>query len=275
MNLSFSTRGWKDLPWDRQVSDAEEYRFQGIEVYDLYHCACLTDRSGAFHKYHQNETLRDLRGRGLSLCCLDTPLDLSLPELNGEEISFLAETAAAMKIPCVSVCALRDQEDLVREHLEALLAAARENGFCLLIKTTGIYADTARLRALLDSFACDELAALWDMHHPFRDFQEDPDTTIRNLGAYVRHVHLRDSDDDGAYNLIGEGTLPLKDMMRALSSIDYSGFISLEWKPEWMLDLPERDVIFPYFVNFMQRFESTRGKKKYLYPNHDGTGQYV
>ena len=113
------------------------------------------------------------------------------------------------------------------------------------------------------------------MHHPYRDFNESADTTIKNLGAYVRHVHLRDSDDQDTYNLIGEGTLPVADMMRALSSINYDGFISLEWKREWMEDLTDREVIFPHFVNFMERFESPRTKKKALYPNHDYTGQYI
>lgn len=78
----------------------------------------------------------------------------------------------------------------------------------ILLKTSGIYADTARLRALMDEFACDWLGALWDIHHPYRDMGESADVTIRNLGAYVRHVHLRDSDDQNTYNLIGEGTLP-------------------------------------------------------------------
>ncbi len=143
------------------------------------------------------------------------------------------------------------------------------------MKTSGIYADTSRLRSLLDGFACDSFAALWDMHHTYRTAKETADATIKNLGAYVRHVHLRDSDDDNAYNLIGEGTLPVDEMMRALSSIDYDGFISLEWKPGWMEDLTDREIIFPYFVNYMSRFENTRGKKKSLYPNHDGTGRYV
>jgi len=30
MKLSFSTRGWKELPWPEQVKDASELRFQGI-----------------------------------------------------------------------------------------------------------------------------------------------------------------------------------------------------------------------------------------------------
>ena len=42
-----------------------------------------------------------------------------------------------------------------------------------------------------------------------------------------------------------------------------------------MEDLQDREIIFPHFVNFMSRFHSTRTRKKSLYYNHDGTGQYV
>ena len=276
MNLSFSTRGWKDLPWEEQVKDAVENRFQGIEVYNLPVCTSLwTERSGAFHKYHINETYRTLREQGLSIPCYDTPIDFSLEKLDLEIFQKLAETAKASHTSYIAVCALNEQEENVLSNIRSVLPIIHENSLCLLMKTVGIYADTARMRMLLDLFASDDLSALWDMHHPYRDFGETPDATIRNLGAYVKHVHLRDSDDHSAYNLIGEGTMPIRDMMRALSSIDYDGFISLEWKPEWMEELQERDIIFPYYINYMKRFENPRGKKKYLYPNHDGTGQYV
>ena len=35
MKLSFSTRGWKDITWDRFLDIAEEMDFSGIEVYKL------------------------------------------------------------------------------------------------------------------------------------------------------------------------------------------------------------------------------------------------
>ena len=73
-----------------------------------------------------------------------------------------------MKVRYVAFCALRDNEEMVRENVSALLAKTGED-VSVLIKTVGIYADTGRLRALMDSFASDNLAALWDMHHPFRD----------------------------------------------------------------------------------------------------------
>ncbi len=275
MNLSFSTRGWPDLSWDEMLGTAKDMGFSGVEVYNLPKFNPLLDRSGPSHTYQAAATVRQLRELKLQIPCFDTSCDISCKDTSLEDLFVLMEVARNVQVPYVVACALTDNEDTVRANLETLLPKAEEMGVTLLLKTSGIYADTARLRAMMDSFACDQLAALWDVHHPYRDMNESGDTTIKNLGNYIRHVHLRDSDDAGSYQLIGEGTLPVADMMRALSSVNFDGFISLEWKPEWLEDVQDPEIIFPYFVNFMRRFESPRGKKRVLYPNHDGTGQYV
>ena len=275
MNLAFSTRGWNHIEWIKQMEDAFEMKFRGIEVYNLHKTASLTDKGCAFHKYNRNETDRIMREYQIQIPCLDSSEDITLENTDPDAVRKLLEIAGSMRIPYVSVSALQDHEDNVRRFLQTVLPDAAAQKVTLLIKTTGIYADTGRLRSLLNEYACDELAALWDFHHPYRDFHESPDTTIRNLGGYVKHVHLRDSNEDLSYNLIGEGTLPVSDMMNALSSIDYSGFISLEWKPEWMADLTDREIIFSHFINYMKRFDNPKGKKKSLYFNFDGTGRYV
>ena len=275
MNLSFSTRGWPDLSWEEMMETALSMGFSGIEVYNLPKFNPLLDRSGPFHKYQAAATVRQLREKGLKIPCFDTSCDISSEADCLQTLSTLMEVAHNTQVPYVVCCALTEHEDVVFENLKALLPMAEKQDVTLLLKTSGIYADTGRLRKMMDEFACDQLAALWDVHHPYRDFGESGDTTIKNLGNYVRHVHLRDSNEDGQYELIGEGTMPIDDMMRALSSVNYDGFISLEWKPEWMEDLQDREVIFPYFVNYMNQFHSPRSMKKSLYFNHDGTGQYI
>ena len=274
MNLSFSTRGWQKFSWDENVTTALTMRFGGIELYNVQKMPELTGRGGPLHKYNTAATVRELHEKQLKIPCMDTSCDISVSGSVADIVTVM-EIAHDIQCPCIGVTAQFDDEDTVRQTLSALVSIAREQGVCVLIKTSGIYADTARLRRMLDDFACDELGALWDIHHTYRDFGESGDTTIKNLGAYVRHVHLRDSDDDNAYNLIGEGTLPVASMMRALGSVDYDGFISIEWKPEWMEDLDDREIIFPHFVNYMNRFASTRGKKKALYENATHTGEYV
>ena len=274
MNLSFSTRGW-GFSWDEALDLAGEMDFSGVELYNMQTVPSLTERGGAFHKYNVAATVRALRDRKLAIPCFDTSCDVSAPNDCVPTLEALLALADEARVPYVSAIAHEEDEALVRARLDQLLPAAEAHGVTLLLKTSGIYADTARLRALMDDYASDYLGALWHMHHPYRDRGESPDTTIKNLGAYVKHVHLRDSDDATHYNLVGEGTLPIAELMRALGSIDYDGFISLEWKPEWMEELPDAEVIFPHFVNHMSGYENTRGKKKSLYFNHDGTGQYV
>ena len=275
MNLSFSTRGW-DMSWPEMLDTAQEMRFSGIELYDVFRSPELTDKGGPLHKYAVVSTVRELREKQLEIPCLDTPYDLSTADdAVIDRLCRLMNLASDLRTPFVAVTAKEDDLPHVTEVLEKLIPAAEEKNVTLLIKTSGIFADTARLRDLMNYFACDQLAVLWNVHHPYREKGESPAETITNLGAYVKHVHLRDSDDAETFELIGEGTLPVEDVMRALSSVDYDGFISLEWKPEWMEDLTDYEVIFPHFVNYMNRFENTRGKKRMLYPNHDGSGQYV
>ena len=278
MKLSFSTRGWGNVSWDTHLETALEMKFTGIELYDLWKFPALTDRGGPFHAHRLAATLRQLRDEKLTIPCLDTSLDLSFSMDAGDILADVLQSARDLQVPYVvgwASCGDEDGQVILHQNVDRLLPLAEELGVGILLKTSGIFADTGRLRRFLEHYASDCLGALWDMHHPYRDFGESADTTIKNLGTYVRHVHLRDSDNDGSYNLIGEGTLPVSDMMRALSSINYDGFISLEWKPDWMEDLTDREIIFPHFVNFMSRFRSTRQRKKSLYYNHDGTGQYV
>ena len=275
MKLSFSTRGWGNLSWDEVLETATDMGFQGVEVYNLPKFDPLLEKGGPFHKHKVAATVRLLRDLKLTIPCFDTSLDLSVGDGCVQILKDLMQVAFDARVPYVVAFASQDNEAQVTENLAALVLEAEKTGVPLLIKTSGIYADTARLRKLLESFASDWLGALWDMHHPYRDFGESADTTIKNLGTYVKHVHMRDSNDKFTYNLIGEGNMPVSDMIAALSSINYDGFVSLEWKPEWMEDLQDKEIIFPHFVNYMSRFGSTRSRKKSLYYNHDGTGQYV
>ena len=276
MRLSFSTRGRLGTPWSDLCQMAQENGFTGIEVYDAYKDKTLTGAGGPLHRYNAAATLRELRDKKLAIPVFDSSCNIGFGDAQTrEDLLFLIALAASVQTEYVALRTDCRDMTAVKAELDALLPAARESKVVLLLKTNGVFSDTKKLRELLDDYAVDELGVLWDVHHPYRDCGETPDETIKNLGAYVKHVHFRDSGDEGEYELVGEGTLPIADMMRALYSVDYAGFLSLEWKTDWLEDLPDLDVILPHYVNYMRRFRSTRGKKKMLYPNHDGTGQYV
>ncbi|MBO5868039.1 MAG: AMP-dependent synthetase, partial [Oscillospiraceae bacterium] len=154
------------------LETALDMGFSGIEVYNLPKFDQMLDRSGPFHKYQTAATIRQLREKKLEIPCFDTSCDLSCDPAAVETISGLMEVARNTQVAYVVCCALQDNEDTVISALEALLPKAEALGVTILLKTSGIYADTGRLRSLLDRFASDYLAAAWDVHHPYRDYGE-------------------------------------------------------------------------------------------------------
>ena len=76
----------------------------------------------------------------------------------------------------------------------------------------------------------------------------------------------------------GEDEETLRKMMKVIRESGCKS-VCIESRPhpdfcgeKWWTDM---DIILPHFVNYMSRFQSTRGMKKTLYFNHDGSGQYV
>ena len=169
MKLSFSTRGWPGLSWDEMLETAIDMGFSGVEVYNLTNFDPLMDKGGPFHKYNTAATARQLREKRLEIPCFDTSCDLPADPTAKEKILSLIEIAHNARVPYVVVCALSENEERAISLLEQLVPAAEAADVAILFKTSGIYSDTARLRALLDRFASDNLAALWDVHHPYRD----------------------------------------------------------------------------------------------------------
>ena len=136
-----------------------------------------------------------------------------------------------MHIPYVRVKAFGEENyDFVSEIIEKVLPVAEQKNIVILVETSGIFANTAKLCELLDSFAHDNLAALWDMYATYFDADETPEVTIKTLGAYVKHVHIKDAvktENGIEYCIIGEGKMPISEMMLGLRSVNFDGFISL------------------------------------------------
>ncbi len=287
MKLSFSTYGWHDLEWDDFVSLARDMRMQGIEIHDLDD-ARLSGPNGPFAEEEAVRTARALAADGISVCCLDArsnPADGEAANESRDEILSCIRRARWLRTPFVRLRAREtgagaDKEDEnVRALVAEVLPEAERAGVTLLIETAGIYADTRRLSTVLKAFACDSLCALWDVHHPYRFAGESPETTITNLGAYVKHVHLKDSvaaaDGSVSYCLLGEGTLPLGEVFDALRSVSYDGFYSLEWDPAWQAELNDPSVVLAHFASVVKTYQPSEKWKQTLYKNRAGTGRYV
>ena len=286
MKLSFSTNGWQELSWADFVNTANDLGFSGIEIHNITD-ERFSGTDAPFNKQNSSATIHKLRENSLSIPCLDTFCNIAdgkSADESFEEIATAIQVSARIKCPYVRIHAYSIGEDKATEDstvtslIGRLIEKAEQDNVALLVETVGLYADTSRLRDLLNIFACDYLAALWDINHPFRIFNEDPDTTITNLGAYIKHVHIKDSvveNGEIKYRLIGEGSLPIGTMIRALDSVNYDGFLSCECKPEEMEDFGIADIVFPHFVNTITLYDNKKSTEELLYTNRAGTGKFV
>jgi len=281
MKLSFSTRGLTGYNWESFQELARDVEFQGIELYDV-NDPILSAKGSVFDPAMITATRRKLVESGLTIPCIDTVSDISDPDLANvsvDEIEKAIAIAASLKVENVRVRAKYGDDETVRKVLSSVLRTAEENGVIVLVETCGMYSNTKRLTELLDSFACDNICALWDMHNTFREGGESAEQTITNLGAYVKHVHIKDStvDEDGKieYCLVGDGDLPLFEMMYALRSVNYAGFLSLEWDLAWIDDIQDMEMISLHFIHYLSRFDAEYKVAKPFFYNRAKTGRFL
>lgn len=271
MRLSFSDMGWQNLSFKEIAESAAEYEFDGVELY----CSedALNSSDSVFAKRNMMPFVKSLRDRKLCVPCIDTSVDLSAEFGGTSRLCDIISLAGEIGTDKVAVSVKNDDTVSVQRRIRSVLPTLEKNGVTLLLKTDGFFSDTLKLCELLDFFACDNVAALWDPHCTCFAAGEEPGETVEHLGAYIKHVHIKDSKD-GEFTVIGEGDMPAGDVMNALSSVDYDGFVSLIWNIEWMDGFADHTVIFPHFVSFMSKFRRAEQERR-LYPNFDGTGHYI
>ncbi len=285
MKLSFSTEGWQENTFAGFCDAAETLGFSGIELHDVYGTLFRAPNS-AFHRHSVAKTRHMLYEKGLAVCCIDALSDLSEAESAAvdEELDWCFTFAGDIGVPYVRIHAgnAENREEAVKRVYEAVrrnLPQAEQRGVTLLLETSGLFAKTSDLADVLKDFASDNVAALWHISEAYFDGGESPEEIIRNLGAYIRHVHVNDAvrTDAGQkeYCLVGEGELPIGDVMQALRSINYDGFLSLVWEPSWCPELNDREVIFSQYVGYMTPFGDLSRKESTLYYNKTHTGKYV
>ena len=276
MKLSFSIQNWKDLEWNEFCTTAAEVRLQGIELYNVKD-PMFGRKDSPVNPELAAATRRNLIRQNLYIPCVDTAGDFTEPDFTGEFEEAL-RTAVNLGISNICLHTLCTDQEVCEKKIGDLLNKIEQEPVSLLVESSGAYADTGRLRDLLNRFADDQLAGCWNMYETCVNGKEDAETTITNLGAYVRHVHIHDyrmEEGQPVPELAGEGQLPLQELMDALRSVNYDGMVSLLWDPAWMEGLEDLEIILTHFATFMSRIKSTRLNKKHLYWNKAHTGNYV
>ena len=266
MKLSFSTRHVAADSFVALCDKTAQYGFQGFEVYD----AAREKKAHAdsiFHSYLTPGAKRKLVNRHISLCALTWPQPITTATDPAALVGYveLAATAGAENV-ILSM-------DPVPENIAAILSPAairaQELGVMVLLETAGALSSTKTALEIIAQVGSAAMGVCWNIRQTYFQGKELADTSIQTLGAYIRYVRLGDRRENTDV-LIGEGELPVRDFMNALRSLNYDGYICVDWNEE----IPSEDIVLTHFVSYMGTVSPEKRSAKPIYYNRSRTGTH-
>ena len=181
MKLSYTMHNWPGRDWADFCAAAAETRLQGVEM-DSVQNPVFCARTSPTNPELALSAKRSLTRQDLSVPCIGTDVDFAAPQAE-HVIRDTISVARNLSVPYVVLSTACEDTDAAAAALAPYVAAAERSGVVLLLETAGALADTGRARDVLNRFACDSLAACWNMFATCFAAGESAETTITNLGA--------------------------------------------------------------------------------------------
>jgi sugar phosphate isomerase/epimerase len=271
LKLSFTTLGCPEWTLDQIVDNAAQMGFDAVDFRGLQEYLDIT-AAPAFTTGLAT-TCRMFADAGLAISGIATSarfavIDTAELQKNYDEARRNMDLAARLGVKFLRVYGGRVPEGHnVDSILPTLVGNLRKIGdeaahydVTLVLETHDDWTDSAVFGKLMREVDHPRVRVLWDLHHPYRTNGESPQTTYANIGCYTASIHVKDSvhtaDGGHQYVLLGEGDVPIKEMLDLLVSGGYDGYAILEWEKRWIPALLEPEIAFPQYVVKMHEWLS-------------------
>ena len=262
MKVAFSTLGCPGWSWDEIFATAKDLGLDGIEIRGVEN-QMFAPEIKVFREENIPATLDRFQKAGMEIPMLTSGACLGVSwsiEDYMDEAKDYIDLAARLGTPFVRVMITPVPEPGKADIAQAkklylqLCEYAKGKNVCVLIETNGPLAESRVLKEFMQGVDETSGGVLWDLHHPYRYFQESPETTYANLSPWIKYLHVKDSVMENgkvSYRMMGYGDVPIFDTIRMLSQHGYEGYITLEWVKRWCPDLQEPGIVFAHFANYM------------------------
>jgi sugar phosphate isomerase/epimerase len=269
MKLAFSTLSCPAWTWQQAIANAGIMGFDGMEWRLLDGSIIGPDLSPAIAR----SVGRAVSGAGLAVLALDSSINLAEPpgaqrQRALDDTQRMLELAALMGAQFVRVFpgevpAAAGGTVWLREALEALGEAVQAAGVRLALEVhdsrdhPGIRGISCSelLRRALDGMDTKAVGIQWDVANS--ELEGEPAaTTYRNVREWLLYLQVKDMsrDADGAWTYVpmGEGILPVGEILDWLRADGFDDWISFEWEKYWNPAIAEPEVALPGFIAYMK-----------------------
>ena len=269
MKIVFSTKNVSRATFLDTCRYAFDYGFEGFEIYDA-----IKERSSHHDSILRRERIADAKrklvNRNLTVSALRMPSPLESEEATAELVEKYVDLAAASGIENIIVHTYTETSfDLLDAKMAGAIKRAQASDINILFETVGYLARTENVIEIINHFASAAIGVSWNVRGTYFDAGETAETTIKNLGAYIKYVRLGDMKD-GKTVLIGEGDLDVEKLLNALSSLNYEGFICAAWNEE----ISDADIVLTHFTNYISSLGREKKSYDHAYYNRDKSGTF-
>lgn len=142
----------------------------------------------------------------------------------------------------------------VADALRQVADHAQERGVVVCVESHTGFADPERMAEVMRRANHPAIAVNWDVLHPLRLAGASIDAAFQTLQPWILYVHIHDGLNHPGKPVIlpiGEGDVDHRRVLQLLQSMNYDGYLSLEWEAEegWQTHLPRE-------IETMKRYEA-------------------
>ena len=209
---------------------------------------------------------------GLPVVAVDTSIRLTGDD-PGPQLGRFLELASDWEAPLVRVfggALAADDQDRPpgnsgpRRGARVERPLAERLGVAIGVETHDAFSASSVVAELLAMVESEWVGAVWDSHHPHR-VGERPAEVYENIGRRILLAQVKDArrapdrEDGWQLVLLGEGEVPVREMLRLLAAGGYQGWISVEWEKRWHPEIEEPEVALPQHLEVARHWMRSWG----------------
>jgi len=210
---------------------------------------------------------RTVAAAGLPIVAVDSSIRLT-DEDPGPELRRFMELASDWESPLVRVFGgalpdggpgRRSGLEAAAQVLEAAVPLAERLGVAVGVETHDAFSASSVVAELLAMVEAPSVGAVWDSHHPHR-VGERPAEVYQHIGRRVLLAQVKDARraaaraDGWQLVLLGQGEVPVREMLGLLAAGGYQGWISVEWEKRWHPEIEEPEVALPQHRTMLEEW---------------------
>jgi len=266
VRVAFSTLAFPGTTLATAVSLGRRWGYAGVEL-RLIDGELIDPRMPATARA---AVKRIVTAAGLPVVAVDSSVRLTGDDPRSDLRRFL-ELAHDWESPLVRVfggplaadrAARQEQLRAAARVLESCVPLARRLGVAIGVETHDDFSSSSVLAELLALTDPDSVGAVWDSHHPHRT-GETPAEVYANLGRRILLTQVKDarrrSEADWRLVLLGEGEVPVRQILALLAAAGYRRWISVEWEKRWHPEIERPEVALPQHLAMLARWAEVTG----------------